>query len=465
MVYEVVQLQTFGEKKVDEQFTDDAYENVALWTEVSVGSGSRTFLDGTIHLTVTTGATDSFKTNFNQAVVGTAGGTLRFVTTVNIGTNFYANNVREWGLLDSTENNGIIIRLDGTVLKVITRIGGADTETSIDVFKPTDGKYHWYEVRIKGNQIDLYFDNRVIYQNISPPYDLIIGNDDYRPFFANRNTATPAGVPDDLVLDFIGVYDTSSGDSVAIRNRTTGDHWNIDADGDGRVKSRLMDGDSSVLLDVELDSAKNAAFVQSETLAQDSTLTDRSQKTQITDGTNDVTTTPDGTKDRLDVNALVATVTGKFISVHLRSGGSADMDVNGSVTPVEFIAGPGTGKKWFVARIIIIMEDVGMNWSKFGGLATLTNGVELEYDSFGVVLDLLDGETLNKNKDFIEYCYDATIEASSTDILKARWSFSASGTFLVMGNTDGDLFTVRVNDNLTGLSYFHIVLQGYEVDE
>lgn len=58
----------------------------------------------------------------------------------------------------------------------------------------------------------------------------------------------------------------------------------------GNVK--LQDGDSSTLADVETDSSKNALYVQSETIAQDSTLTDGTQVTKIaglsgtgTDGT------------------------------------------------------------------------------------------------------------------------------------------------------------------------------------
>lgn len=198
---------------------------------------------------------------------------------------------------------------------------------------------------------------------------------------------------------------------------------------------------------------------------------DANVKSKIWDGTDEVDIIDDSGTKRFAVDAKISSNNisdkkGKFILCHLRKSGSPDLNIDGSTTSVEFTNGPGTGKRWFISRMIMTIEDVGMNWQKFGGLPmALTNGLEIEYTDGGTTTDLLDSDKIKSNRDFIEFCYDGRIEAASTDIFKLRWAFSKAGTFLQMNNADSDVFTVRVNDNLVGLNYFHVTIQGYEVDE
>lgn len=174
-------------------------------------------------------------------------------------------------------------------------------------------------------------------------------------------------------------------------------------------------------------------------------------------------------ENRLKVESLAVGQSvnkGDYINVHLRDNGNKDLNVNGSITPVEFSAGPPAGKKWFIARMIIVMEDNSMNWKKFAGISGgLTNGLDIEYSEGGVMKDLLDGEPIKTNLDFIEQCYDTEIDSENTDIIRVRWTFSKSGTFLQMNNTHADKMLIRVNDNLSSVDYFHVRIQGYEEDE
>ena len=136
-----------------------------------------------------------------------------------------------------------------------------------------------------------------------------------------------------------------------------------------------------------------------------------------------VTVTTNGSKEALDVNIAGddgTPVNGLYISLHLQNGGSNNAGVDGSVTPVVFSRGPGTGKRWYISRLIITIQDTGMNFQKFGGLSTLTNGCDLDYDSGGTNLDLLDGTSWKENNNLVHFCYDADILTGTVDVLRMR---------------------------------------------
>ena len=143
------------------------------------------------------------------------------------------------------------------------------------------------------------------------------------------------------------------------------------------------------------------------------------------------------------------------------------MAVNGSVTPISFTAGPPSGKKWFISRILVTVTDTSMTWQDFGGITALTNGMTLTYKSEGTTYDLLDGLPIKQNSNWTQYCYDVELMEGPgiLDIVRVRWTFSNSGTFLVLNNANSDVFTSTVRDNLTALDEYRTVIQGYEVDE
>lgn len=156
---------------------------------------------------------------------------------------------------------------------------------------------------------------------------------------------------------------------------------------------------------------------------------------------------------------------GKYISEKVKNSGSSDMDVDGSVTPVEFMAGPGTGKKWYIARMILTIEDESINHIKFGGLAIpLTNGVDIKITEDGVERTLAEG-LIKTNHEFYQLAYDVTIKSATTDILAMRWTFTKGGTFLRFKNSTSDKFSIIINDDLSALQAFQVIIQGYEVDE
>ncbi len=175
----------------------------------------------------------------------------------------------------------------------------------------------------------------------------------------------------------------------------------------------------------------------------------------------------DGTFERLAVHAITDQKKGKYISVKLDqdiSGGGHEMNVDGSSTPINFIAQPPSGKKWYIARMMLTLEDMAISHTKFGGLTPLTNGVDIKVTESGVERPLAE-HLIKTNSAFYQLAYDVVISSAITDILSMRWTFTKGGTFLELLNSTSDNFKVVINDNLTGLSSFQVLIQGYEVNE
>jgi hypothetical protein len=197
-------------------------------------------------------------------------------------------------------------------------------------------------------------------------------------------------------------------------------------------------------------------------------LNKRSADVSIHNSTTDaaVTTTTDGAKERLDVSNVDVSdpKSGNFTNVPLTNGGSSEMNVDGSSTPVSFTAAPPTNKNIIVYRLLLVMEDASMSWKKFGGIAALTNGVDIKVTEDGTERTI-STDPIKTNRDYVWNCYDVEIDSATTDVLRMRWTFSRAGTVLVLKDSFSDNFKIVINDDVTGVDYYKATIQGYEVDE
>ena len=195
---------------------------------------------------------------------------------------------------------------------------------------------------------------------------------------------------------------------------------------------------------------------------------DQSKNVEIVNTANDksVTITIDGAKQRLDVSNVDVSdpKSGNFTNIPLTNGGSDELNVDGSVTPVDFTSEPPTNKNMIVYRLLLVMEDNSMSWPKFAGRTALTNGVVIYVTEDGVERNIVT-DPIKTNRDFVWNCYDVEIDAATTAILRLRWTFSRAGTVLVLKDSFSDNFRIEINDDLSGVSYFKATIQGYEVDE
>ena len=148
--------------------------------------------------------------------------------------------------------------------------------------------------------------------------------------------------------------------------------------------------------------------------------------------------------------------------------GSIDMDVDGSATPVAFTYANTTDDRYVLRRTNWSIRDANPTAIKFGGLTELTNGllVRIMTAEGSVVLDMLDGFPLTKNEDFgilsgIDWVRD--VAAGAADVVTVRWTFSKTGRDLLL--PPGHRFQVLVQDDLTALDEFKIMVQGYRIDK
>ncbi len=139
---------------------------------------------------------------------------------------------------------------------------------------------------------------------------------------------------------------------------------------------------------------------------------------------------------------------------------SPDMDVDGSGTAVLFEV--GFDFDWRLTRINLVINDNNMTSIKFGGLSALGNGLILQVvNAPGIEqIDFFDGLTIKANRDWHALAgVDANLDVSAgVDIFDVRWTIEKAGApMLIPAN-----WTVRitVQDNLTGIDFFHMMAQG-----
>jgi hypothetical protein len=153
-----------------------------------------------------------------------------------------------------------------------------------------------------------------------------------------------------------------------------------------------------------------------------------------------------------------------MIYEHLaNSAGSHDMNVDGSVTPVQFFYQCPANHRAFLYRVIVQIQDTGMTHITYGGLAALANGLAVDIldSSDTSINDFTGGEPIQDNATWRSLCYDANYETKgSLDSLAVRWVFSKDvGGPVIM--EAGDKFVMTVNDDLTGLTKHHAIIRGY----
>ncbi len=147
--------------------------------------------------------------------------------------------------------------------------------------------------------------------------------------------------------------------------------------------------------------------------------------------------------------------------------GSVDMNIDGSVAAVNFdyVVPAGTIYKNFMfARINIVMVDTAIRWGQFGGLGgALNNGLLFQaIDNVGVIQQNFGGDqhAITTNEDFAALAgVDSIIApAAGSDALPIRFSvFKAGNKMTLFPNWR---IRVVVQDNLTGLAHFHMMVQG-----
>lgn len=155
-------------------------------------------------------------------------------------------------------------------------------------------------------------------------------------------------------------------------------------------------------------------------------------------------------------------------------GGSSDMVVDGSVTPVDFFVEAPQDKDLYVTRISFIVVDQNMTLNQFGNIGDLTNGMRLFYtDELGEV-DI--AEMLQTNFDFVRLCSGLpSFGDGTTAFIANNVDFISEGIIPVLDlkdtfgfrwglefrNGSTQKLVLRIRDDITGIDAMNVIIYGF----
>ena len=135
-------------------------------------------------------------------------------------------------------------------------------------------------------------------------------------------------------------------------------------------------------------------------------------------------------------------------------------------SPISYIVRPHTGVIWHLTRLNFAMvHNSAGDDSLFGNIAALENGVVIRKVSNGIFTTLTNWKN---NQDIKEDMFDVTYTDKAGPGLfgtAGRWSFKQrTQTVVRLDGTLNDELEILVQDDLQGLTSFHINMQGH-IDE
>jgi len=148
------------------------------------------------------------------------------------------------------------------------------------------------------------------------------------------------------------------------------------------------------------------------------------------------------------------------------SGGSANLGVNGSVTPVVFEYNPPTGFDIEINAISFLFEDTTVfafgNKFLLTGIATLTNGLLLELKAGDITVS--PWQNMKRTRDMIEICEDFSIVTGTVNFMRVKLHLPQS-LRLARAGTYGaaDYLRVTVRDDLSTLDFAEAHFQGVKL--
>ena len=159
------------------------------------------------------------------------------------------------------------------------------------------------------------------------------------------------------------------------------------------------------------------------------------------------------------------------------SGGCSERNINlaidGSSGNIEFIVSPAnltSGTKWDIVRFILQINDTtAMDDGKFGGITGgLDNGIFFRIKN-GITKNIFNAKT---NGDLAAHMFDLTyvddtFGPSGQYGLRGRRTFagpSKNGVVIRLNADTEDVFECVVQDDLTDLTNFQVIVQGHIVE-
>jgi len=176
---------------------------------------------------------------------------------------------------------------------------------------------------------------------------------------------------------------------------------------------------------------------------------------------NDADKTDFETNFKPYANRSIDDVPSRLFTTPIKNGGSANLAVDGSVTPVVFEANPPNNYDVQITAFSFLFEGATMAFGNrfvLNAITTLANGLLLEIKAADLSVTW---QNMKRTRDLIEITDDFNLVTGTTNFLKINvhlplaLRLSRAGTF-----AQPDYLRITVRDNLTAFSFAEAFVQG-----
>ena len=158
---------------------------------------------------------------------------------------------------------------------------------------------------------------------------------------------------------------------------------------------------------------------------------------------------PEGTKNRRQFFRSVLT----------------SMNVDGSVTPIEFTVSAADTYDIYIRQISLIIEDSKVYYDKYGNIAPLTNGVDLIVSESGTETFILESAKTGSDISSQLGIENPAVRVSSVSGELITLTFDVTKAIeggIRLGKNGTDFLKFVVNDSLLGLDAHNLYIIGYK---
>lgn len=160
---------------------------------------------------------------------------------------------------------------------------------------------------------------------------------------------------------------------------------------------------------------------------------------------------------RLATNANVTFPEVIYSDVNLLNGSNLNANVNGATNNVNFRFTPAANETWYIEDLTLIINDnANFPNNGFGGLASLSNGIQINVKTKNIVTTI---STLKNNYDLFRTFKEEIFSSVATGLLSTDRIFKGTISFknrIVIDGSLGDYIELKVRDNLTGLTGLYV---------
>lgn len=154
----------------------------------------------------------------------------------------------------------------------------------------------------------------------------------------------------------------------------------------------------------------------------------------------------------------------RYLSLDGTSSSSKDATGDYSSAAEEFYIQPRTDRIFYIERMVVLVQDnANFTAAGYGGLAALTNGIQVKVlEGATELADLTDGLPIKSLVHWARCCYDLNEFSfgSGDNFVAVRWTFSKDSARPIK-LVEGQRLAVILNDDMSGLTGHTFMVKGW----